>query len=150
MNNREVADAIREALTGPEPLPVPLKALVAATLMCDRGGAPTRLGMSKVGGYSYGSSQNHDLLDAIVNALPGVVAEMAEGEVDPVAAADLRKQLQQRDATVNDLRKDLAALTARHEDVRRDALALHERLNEVDAQAAAQTGARVRVLRPLG
>ncbi|PWB97819.1 hypothetical protein [Homoserinimonas hongtaonis] len=107
--------------------------------------------MSKVGGYSYGSSQNHyaDLLDAIVEHLPGLVAGMADGDVDPLAIAKARGDLQQRDETVARLRREAADLASRHEELRRYALALHERLRELDQQSAAAAGAKVRPLRPL-
>jgi hypothetical protein len=137
-SNRELADAVRDALAGAEPLPVPLQALIAGTLMCARGGAPTRLGMAKVGGYSHGSSQTHyaDLLDAIVDRLPAVVAAMAGG-VDPVPVARLADELRRRDETIAALRRELKALAGRQEQVRRYALALHERLRAVEAGAAA-------------
>lgn len=149
MNSRELADALREALREDDP-PVPVRALVAAVLMCARGGAPTRLGMSKVGGYSRGSSLNHyaDFIDAVVQRLPRVVASMASDVGDPVAAARLREELQQRDETIAQLRTDLVGLTDRHEELRRYALALHERLRELDTRAAAE-GGRVLTLRPV-
>jgi hypothetical protein len=151
MTNRELAQAIRDALNSANSIPVPLRSLVAGTLMCARGGAPSKLGMSKVGNYSYGSSQNHyaELLVAIVDQLPRVVAEMASGEIDPVTAARLRDELKQRDDTVRDLRRDLANVKQRHEELRRYALALHERLAEVEAQTAAGTGAAIRTLHPV-
>lgn len=131
--NRELAKALTEALTEDQ-VGVPTRALIAAVLMCARGSAPTRLGMSKVGGYSYGSSQTHygDLLDALCEKVPGLVAEMADDIVDPAAAARLRDDLQRRDASLAALRAEHAALTQRHEHLRRYALAVHERLRAVD------------------
>jgi len=95
MNNRDMASAITSVLRTGEPLPVPLRALIAATLICERGGAPSRLGMSKVGGFSYGSSQKHyaDFLTALVEDLPAAVADMTSSTVDPVLAATLRSEL---------------------------------------------------------
>lgn len=150
MNSRELAAAIRDAL-GEESPPVPVRALVAAVLMCARGTAPSRLGMAKVGGYSYGSSQNNyaDLLDALVDRLPHVVGEMVPADsVDPAAAAKLRDDLQQRDATIKRLRDEIADLKERHEHVRRYALALHQRQDERDMKDS-ETGARIVPLRRL-
>jgi len=136
MTNREFAEALHTALLREDP-PVPVRALIAGVLMCARGGAPTRLGMAKVGGYSYGSSQNHygDLLDVLVDRLPEVTEAMAAGDGDPVAAARLRDEVQSRDRTIGELRHDLAAMRDRHENVRRYALALHERLRALDANS---------------
>jgi hypothetical protein len=135
-SNRELAEAVRDALAGEGALPVPLQALIAGTLMCARGGAPTRLGMAKVGGYSHGSSQTHyaDLLDAIVDQLPATVAAMAGG-IDPVPVARLADEVRRRDETIAALRRELRALAGHQEQVRRYALALHERLRAVEAQA---------------
>ncbi|MCG2621658.1 hypothetical protein LVY72_06980 [Arthrobacter sp. I2-34] len=134
-SNRELAEAITDALAGGA-LPVPLQALVAGTLMCARGGAPTRLGMAKVGGYSNGSSQTHyaDLLAAIIDRLPAAVAAMAD-DVDPVPAARLAAEVRRRDETIAALRRQVRALARSREQVRRYALALHERLRAVEAQA---------------
>lgn len=151
MNTQDLAESIKDALMSPSTLPVPLRAVIAGTLMCARGGAPTRLGMATIGGYSYGSSQNHysGLLDALVEQLPAAVASMAAGEFDPVAAAKVRADLQQRDGTLADLRRELAALTKRHENLRRYTLALHVQVRQLDEQRAAEGGSPVRQLRPL-
>lgn len=144
-NNRDLAMAITDALRNGAELPVPLKALLAATLMCERGGAPSRLGMSMIGGFSRGSSLNHyaDLLAAIVDELPRVLLEMTSDGKDPVVAAKLRADLQERDATVQKLRAELSAQNRSQEGVKRYVLALHERLREIEAQAAAETGMKV-------
>ena len=150
MSSRDLAAAIRDALREDTP-PVPVRALVAAVLMCARGGAPSRLGMARLAKYSYGSSQNNysDLLDALVERLPHVVGEMVPADsIDPAAAAKLRDDLQQRDATIERLRAELADLKERHEQVRRYALALHNRQDERDIKDA-ETGARVVPLRRL-
>lgn len=150
MNNKQIAAELTEALIEPEDLPVPLKALIAATVMSARGAAPTRLGMAKTGSYSYGSSQTHyaGLLDALIERIPAEVAEMAQGEVDPALATQMRADLQQRDATIASLRAELVTVNARHEELRKYALALHQRTSELDQQAA-QQGAAVRRLRPV-
>lgn len=151
MNNRDMARAITDVLRTEESLPVPLRALIAATIMCERGGAPSRLGMSKVGGFSYGSSQKHyaDLLTALVNDLPAAVTEMTSNAADPVLAAKLMSDLQAREATIRDLRSELTALSDQYEDLRRYALAMHEKIRAVNAQAAAETGKKVSLLHPL-
>lgn len=151
MTSRELSDAMVEALNVEDALPVPLKAVIAGTLMCARGGSPTRLGMSKVGGYSYGSSQNHyaNLLEAIVEHLPRVVAGMAADEFDPVAAAQRGKDIRQRDETIAQLRREMRSMTQKQEALRRYALALHERLREIHFQQAAETGNTVYPLHPL-
>ncbi|WP_284989489.1 hypothetical protein [Arthrobacter sp. efr-133-TYG-120] len=151
MKSNELAIAITEILRAGGVVPVPLRAVIAATLMSERGGAPTRNGMAKVGGFSYGSSQNHysDLLSAIVEELPRVLADMGSGGWDPVLAAKLRSDLQDRDATIKQLRSKVAELTDSQKHVRRYALALHERVRELDAQAAAESGKKVSPLRPL-
>ena len=140
--HRDLAEALRDALAAGGSLPVPLQALIAGTLICARGAAPSRLGMSKVGGYSYGSSQSHyaDLLDAIVEQLPAVVSAMAAGEVDPAAAARLSDELRRRDETIAALRRELREAAGRQEHVRRYALALHERLRAVEGGAAVRGG----------
>ncbi|MFD1211453.1 hypothetical protein ACFQ36_05300 [Arthrobacter sp. GCM10027362] len=132
-SHRELADGLRDALTADGNLPVPLQALIAGTLVCARGGAPSRLGMAKVGGYSYGSSQNHyaDLLEAIVDRLPAAVASMA-GQADPVTAARLSEEVRRRDRTIAALRRELQVLAERQEHMRRYALALHERLRRLE------------------
>ncbi|NUU06363.1 hypothetical protein [Leifsonia sp. C5G2] len=149
MNNKQIAAELTDALIEPEDLPVPLKALIAATVMSARGAAPTRLGMAKTGSYSYGSSQTHyaGLLDALIERIPAEVAEMAQGEVDPALAVQMRAELQQRDTTIASLRAELAMLASRHEELRKYALALHQRTSELDQQQAAQQGATVRRLR---
>ena len=151
MTSRELSDAMVEALRAKGALPVPLKAMLAGTLMCARGGSPTRLGMSKVGGYSYGSSQNHyaNLLDAIVERLPSFVAGMATDEIDPVAAAQRRKDIRQRDETIAALRLELKSMTQKQETLRRYSLALHERLREINEQEATDVTTRVRSIHPL-
>ena len=119
--------------------------------MCARGGAPSRLGMSKLARYSYGSSQNNyaDLLDALVERIPHVVGEMVPADsVDPAAAAKLRDDLQQRDATIARLRTELADLKERHEHVRRYTLALHQQQDERDMKDS-ETGGRIVPLRRL-
>jgi hypothetical protein len=151
MNNKQIAAELTQALNETSELPVPLKALIAATVMSVRGAAPTRLGMAKTGSYSYGSSQTHyaGLLDALIERIPAEVAEMAQGEVDPALAVQMRADLQQRDATIATLRAELATRNARHEELRKYALALHQRTFELDQQQAAQQGATVRRLRPI-
>lgn len=151
MNAREQARAIVDCLESEEALPVPLKALIAGTLMCARGGSPTRLGMAKVANYSYGSSQAHyaGLLNAIVDRLPTLVAAMTLSDIDPVSASQLRKDLADRDSTISSLRAEVADLKFRREELRKYAIALHQRLHQVDQEAAATTGANVRTLRPL-
>ncbi|NKX53627.1 hypothetical protein [Arthrobacter mobilis] len=141
--HRELAAALRDALNAEAQLPVPLQALIAGSVMCARGGAPSRLGMAKVGRYSYGSSQNHyaDLLDAIVGRLPAVVAGMAAGGIDPATAARLGEEVRRRDETIAALRRELKALAERSEHVRRYALALHERVRTLEEQAAGEAGA---------
>lgn len=132
-SSRELAGALRDALQDASPA-VPLKAVVAAVLICARGGTPTRLGMAKTGGYSYGSSQTHygDLLDALVEQLPHLVSAMSPGDDDPATAARLRSELREREATLASVRAELNELTERHEHVRRYALALHERLRTIE------------------
>ena len=150
MSSRDLAAALRDALRDETP-PVPVRALVAAVLMCARGGAPSRLGMSKLARYSYGSSQNNyaDLLDALVERIPHVVGEMVPADsVDPAAAAKLRDDLQQRDATIARLRTELADLKERHEHVRRYTLALHQQQDERDMKDS-ETGGRIVPLRRL-
>lgn len=151
MNNHSLSIAITDALRSGTELPVPLKALLAGTLICERGGAPTRLGMSKIGGFSRGSSLNHyaDLLAAIVELLPRALMEMTSDQTDPVHAAALREDLHKRDETIQQLRVELAAQKRSQEDLRRYALAVHERLRDVNAQVAAETGAKVSTLFPL-
>ncbi|SKC06943.1 hypothetical protein SAMN05660473_03928 [Arthrobacter sp. 49Tsu3.1M3] len=151
MNNRDMALAITSVLRTGEALPVPLRALIAAILICERGGAPSRLGMSKVGGFSYGSSQKHyaDFLTSLVEDLPAAVADMTSNTTDPVLAANLLSDLQERDSTIRDLRSELAVLSQRHEHLRRYALAMHERIRAIDAQAAVESGKKVSPLHPL-
>jgi hypothetical protein len=151
MNNRDMAWAITSVLRAEESLPVPLRALIAAILICERGGAPSRLGMSKVGGFSYGSSQKHyaDFLTALVEDLPRAVADMTSNTVNPVLAATLRSDMKERDETIRQLRSDLAALAQRHEDLRRYALAMHAAIRKIDAEAAAESGKKVSPLHPL-
>lgn len=148
--SRELAQALADAVRE-EQVAVPIRALIASVLMSARGGAPTRLGMSKVGGYSYGSSQTHygDLLDALCEHVPHLVAEMADDIIDPAAAARLRDDLQQRDASLAALRADHAALTERHEHLRRYALAAHERLRAVEGDQGLEE-ARVLPFQPVG
>ncbi|MET0886471.1 MAG: hypothetical protein ABWX92_08475 [Mycetocola sp.] len=150
MSTRELAQRIRDAL-GSDPVPVPLRAVIAGTLMCAQGGAPTRLGMANVASYSYGSSQNHysDLLDRLVEALPRVVAGMAVDDIDPLAMARARDGLRRRDQTIADLRAEIVSLKDRHEDIKRYALSADTRARELEAQMAAQSGKKVRALRPL-
>lgn len=131
--NRELAQTLTAALTEGKAA-VPTRAFIAAVLMCARGGAPTRLGMSKVGNYSYGSSQTHysQLLDALCARVPDLVADMGNDVGDPAMAARLRNDLQQRDVSLAALRAEHAALTMRHEHLRRYALAIHERLRGLE------------------
>lgn len=133
LTSRELARALRDALLE-DPVGVPVRALIAAALMCTRGDAPTRLGMAKVAGYSYGSSQTHyrDLLNALVERVPILIADMASDAGDPAAATRLRADLQHRDATIANLRSEYAALTERHEHLRRYALAMHGRLRDLE------------------
>lgn len=140
--HRELAAALSNALNAEAQPPVPLQALVAGSVICARGGAPTRLGMAKLGGYSYGSSQNHyaDLLDAIVGRLPAVVAGMAAGGIDPATTARLAEEVRRRDETIAALRRELKVLTERCEHVRRYALALHERVRALEEQGAGEAG----------
>lgn len=143
MTTSDLAQALRQALSKDD-LPVPVRALVAGVLMCARGGAPSRLGMSKVGDYSYGSSQNHysDLLDVLVDRLPKITASMSSGPVDPVEVAKLREDVQRRDRVIAELRQELRTREHRLENLRRYALALHERLRVLEEQGS-QSGARV-------
>lgn len=151
MNNKQIAEALTATLTDSGDLPVPIQAMIAAVVMASRGAAPTRLGMAKTAGYSYGSSQTHyaALLDALITRIPTEVAEMAQGAVDPALATSLRAELQQRDATIAALRAEAATQKAQHEHVRKYALALHQRVAELDRQEAAQRGAAVRRLHPI-
>lgn len=151
MNNLDMARAITSVLRPNESLPVPIRALIAATLICERGGAPSRLGMSKVGGFSYGSSQKHyaEFLTALVENLPHVIGPMTSESVDPVLASTLRSELNERDETIRNLRKDMSALADKFENLRRYALAMHATIREIDAKAAAESGAKVRPLHPL-
>lgn len=151
VNSQELAKSITIALRSEGGLAVPLRALLAGTLMCERGGSPSRLGMSKVGKFSYGSSQNNysDLLTAIVEELPRALDDMMSDGTDPVLAAKLRANLQDRDGTIRQLRRDLAVVEQSQEDLRRYALALHQRLGEIASQGAAEKGAKVSPLFPL-
>jgi hypothetical protein len=135
LTHRELAEAIRAALDTEGNLPVPLQALIAGTLICARGGAPSRLGMARLGRYSYGSSQTHyaSLLEAIIARLPDEVAAMAPGAADPATAARLSEELHRRDETIAALRRELRAVSGHQEQVRRYALALHERLRALEA-----------------
>lgn len=119
--------------------------------MCAKGGAPTKLGMSKVGGYSYGSSQNHyaGLLEVLVTRLPEIIAGMSADGIDAQTASKLRRDLDNRNTTITGLRAELAELSERHEHTRRYALALHERLRRADEEAAADNAAIVRRLHPI-
>lgn len=148
--SRELAQALTEALRE-DRVAVPSRALIAAVVISARGGAPTRLGMAKVGGYSYGSSQTHysDLLNALCERVPHLVAAMADDIVDPAAAARLRADLQQRDASLAKLRTEHAALTERHEHLRRYALAMHERLRAIEGDNGLEE-ARVLPFQPVG
>jgi hypothetical protein len=148
--SRELSQALTDAINEDQ-VAVPIRALIASVLMSARGGAPTRLGMSKVGGYSYGSSQTHygDLLDALCERVPHLVADMATDIVDPAGAAKLRNDLQQRDASLAALRAENAALTERHEHLRRYALAVHERLRSIEGDGSLSE-ARVLPFQPLG
>ncbi|MGJ9371691.1 hypothetical protein [Nesterenkonia sp. CF4.4] len=154
MSNRDLAEAIDEALNARgargKP-PVPLQALIAGVIICSQEKVPSRIGMAKVAGYSYGSSQKHyaALLTTIVDKVPTLVSEMTAGEIDANATARLTQELRQRDETIAHLRQELRAHTERQEHVKRYALALHERLRFMEEQAAAEGGAYVVPLHPL-
>lgn len=151
MESRTLARALTELLNSPDELPVPIKAFIASVAICQRGAAPSRLGMAKTGNYSYGSSQTHypELLSALIKRIPNEITRMSPSDHDPARAVHLQDELRQRDATIHDLRRAATAHMETTEHLRRYALALQQRVAELEKGEAAHHGRPVRPLRPL-
>lgn len=147
--NRELAAILATIMSGSEPLPVPLQALIAGTLLSANGEPVSKAGMARIGKYSHGSAHKHynELLVTLQHRIPLEISRMNDDDRDPITITQLRAELTERDATIDGLREQLSTASENIENVRRYALALHQQVHDLEAQAASTEGRQVRPLR---